>query len=243
MRDTDADWEMLAQSKPYFAVLTNEKFLPDRIDEQAKTEFFASGKAWIRFITETIRIHTRAQFAPKTAIDFGCGVGRLTFAMAEHVESVTGVDIAPSMIEEAKRNSVSLGVTNAKFEQLIDDCPPSDWVNTTIVLQHIPPERGYGIIQTLLSKVAPRGVISLHVTTFREGRLAPLPQETFCRVGSSELEPFFSRGAPAKGTMMMYDYDLGRVMSLFVANQMPNVWLHHTNHGGCHGFVIFAARP
>lgn len=35
----------------------------------------------------------------KRALDFGCGAGRLTQALAGYFEEVCGIDIAPSMIE------------------------------------------------------------------------------------------------------------------------------------------------
>ena len=39
------------------------------------------------------------------ALDFGCGVGRLTQALAEHFERVAGVDIAASMIARARQEN------------------------------------------------------------------------------------------------------------------------------------------
>ena len=42
----------------------------------------------------------RSEFLlPRIAgLDFGCGVGRLTRALGERVDEVTGLDVAPSMI-------------------------------------------------------------------------------------------------------------------------------------------------
>lgn len=37
------------------------------------------------------------------ALDFGCGVGRVTQALARQFDLVDGVDIAPSMIAQARR--------------------------------------------------------------------------------------------------------------------------------------------
>ena len=42
------------------------------------------------------------QIQNKKALDFGCGVGRLTQALAIYFEEVYGIDIAPSMIKLAK---------------------------------------------------------------------------------------------------------------------------------------------
>ncbi len=48
-------------------------------------------------------------FPKRRALDFGCGVGRLTQALARHFNIVDGVDIAPSMIELANQFNRSGG--------------------------------------------------------------------------------------------------------------------------------------
>lgn len=39
------------------------------------------------------------KFIIKKALDFGCGMGRLTQALTKYFEEVYGIDIAPSMIK------------------------------------------------------------------------------------------------------------------------------------------------
>ena len=39
----------------------------------------------------------------RRALDFGCGLGRTTQALARHFDNVDGIDIAPSFIELAKK--------------------------------------------------------------------------------------------------------------------------------------------
>ena len=46
----------------------------------------------------------------KYALDFGCGVGRLTQALASHFERVCGVDISPAMIQHARTTKVLMAV-------------------------------------------------------------------------------------------------------------------------------------
>jgi predicted TPR repeat methyltransferase len=47
----------------------------------------------------------------RTALEIGCGVGRLTEALADHFGRVVGVDVAPTLIEEAQRRNVHESVT------------------------------------------------------------------------------------------------------------------------------------
>jgi SAM-dependent methyltransferase len=48
-------------------------------------------------------------------LDLGCGIGRLALAMAPRVRSVTGIDLSPGMVEEARRRGGDLA--NVRFEQ------------------------------------------------------------------------------------------------------------------------------
>ena len=48
-----------------------------------------------------------------TALDIGCGIGRLEVALAPRLRAITGIDVSPGMIEEARRRCV--GLANAEF--------------------------------------------------------------------------------------------------------------------------------
>lgn len=48
---------------------------------------------------------TRGQ--DRVAIEVGCGLGRMSAALAEHFGAVVGLDIAPRLIEEAQRRNVN----------------------------------------------------------------------------------------------------------------------------------------
>src|SRR5213075_50537 len=92
------DWNALGEQEPFFSVLTEDRFLCERMSEADREAFFATGEADIAQIFELI------DFAPKSALDFGCGVGRLTRALAKRVEHVIGVDAAESMLRIAREN-------------------------------------------------------------------------------------------------------------------------------------------
>src|SRR5688500_10455568 len=95
-------WDQLGREDPLWAVLTR----PDRRGRTwDEDEFFATGR---REIAEVLgRLPELPGESPRRALDFGCGVGRLTQALAERFDAVVGVDVAASMIEEARaRNRV-----------------------------------------------------------------------------------------------------------------------------------------
>jgi SAM-dependent methyltransferase len=79
-----------------------------------------------------------------TALDFGCGLGRLTRALAPHFEQTYGLDIAPTMIEEARRLDAGREPSGATFvlhqrEDLSEYATGSvDFLSCLLVLQHLP---------------------------------------------------------------------------------------------------------
>jgi SAM-dependent methyltransferase len=50
-----------------------------------------------------------------TILDIGCGIGRIERALAPHVGAITGIDVSPGMLEEARRRCGDLW--NVDFEQ------------------------------------------------------------------------------------------------------------------------------
>ncbi len=76
-----------------------------------------------------------------TVLDFGCGVGRVTFYMAPFTKEIMGIDLSAQMIEVAKKDPRNKG--NVHFSWLRN--PPLEQADKTInkifthwVMQHIP---------------------------------------------------------------------------------------------------------
>jgi ubiquinone/menaquinone biosynthesis C-methylase UbiE len=76
------------------------------------------------------------------ALDFGCGVGRLSRRLAKYFNKVIGIDISNSMIELA--TDLNSGLSNCHFKHnpkdnlKIIDSNSIDFVYSHITLQHIP---------------------------------------------------------------------------------------------------------
>jgi SAM-dependent methyltransferase len=241
-RDTDADWELIARVQPYFGVLARPEFRTESIDDAARARFFESGRGDIGQAIDVIRAHLDPTFAPAAATDFGSGAGRLTLAMAAYAGHVVGVDVAPAMRDLAAEQAAAQGVGNVEFTDTVP--ARADWVNSLIVFQHIPPARGHLLLDELLASVTVGGVASLQFGThrdrdhlhevFRDVALARFDGATMTTLATSEETQL--------GDVSMFDYDLGRLASQFVAHGFENLWLEHTYHGGVHGFWIFARR-
>lgn len=132
-------WEKLAREDPYWAVLTDPEKSGNRWDVD---EFFATGRITVDDDMAVIR-EALPGLATCSALDFGCGVGRLTQALGTHFDHVTGVDIAAPMIELANQHnqtpeSVEFKLNPASDLSLFPD-HSFDLVYSVMTLQHIPP--------------------------------------------------------------------------------------------------------
>ena len=155
MHRPEDDWEELARREPHFAVLTQEEFLRERLTPEALEKFWRSGEEDVDFLMRLAGIE------PEIAIDFGCGVGRLTRALAKRAKRVIGVDASPTMLAHAPN------LPNVTYTDRLPDS--ADFICSLIVFQHIPPKQGYEIFRDLLGRL--HGVAAIHFTFSRPGNV------------------------------------------------------------------------
>ena len=182
------DWDDLALVDPFWAVLAADD---KRGGGWEATEFFATGEADIEEM-----LATAAQLGRPTrherALDFGCGVGRLTRALARRFDEAVGIDVSERMLEHARRlNADTANVTFASS----DEPPPEpfDLVVANLVLQHLPSKalaRAY--IGRLIKATRPDGLLVFQLPTKLPlaRRLQPrrrLYQPLRTRVGAERL--------------------------------------------------------
>jgi SAM-dependent methyltransferase len=158
------DWDELARREPYFAVVTDRNYLLDHLDDDARRRFFESGEADVAGLFDLIRQHVD-EFTPESALDYGCGVGRLSRALARRVTRVTGCDVSPEMIAIAKQNVEGVNFTTSLGDERFD------LIVSLIVFQHIPTSEGLEILSRLLSMLNRGGVAAIHFTLRRPGGL------------------------------------------------------------------------
>ena len=164
MISTDKAWEKFGKQDPYFGVLSHDKFTADNIHDN-RDEFFETGR---RSVADILRRYERhfGSLPRETVLDHGCGVGRLALPFAQQFSRVVALDVSPSMISEAKANARRIGVDNVRFEladdQISNAIGQFDFVNSYMVLQHVPVRRGLSILSRLIDKVSPAGGFHIH---------------------------------------------------------------------------------
>lgn len=97
-----------------------------------------------------------------SALDIGCGTGRLAIALAEYFESVIGIDISPGMIHCAKRKS--LDITNTDFK-VMDMCAVDfpersfDYIVSHTTLHHLTVADQIAVLKKCKQMLRPGGKI------------------------------------------------------------------------------------
>jgi SAM-dependent methyltransferase len=238
---TDTDWEEWGRRDPYFGVITDPKFRRAKINEDARREFLASGESHVHGVLSTIRKHIDPEFAPRTVLDFGCGVGRLLLPFAKVAEDVVGLDVSPSMLQEARRNCDEQRLHNVRMFRSDDNLSTLtgefDLIHSCIVFQHIPVERGRALFSKLLQHLSAGGVSAIQLT-YSKAHFASthgLAPPELPRVGTSNpLAP-----ADSDPLMQMNPYNLNEILFLMQRRGILRFHAEYTDHGGELGVFLF----
>jgi len=115
------------------------------------------------------------QFAGKRLLDFGCGTGASTFALARMLPQteVTGIELAADRIEIANRIKSYRGSHNVVFQcspagdQLPAGIGEFDFVMLSAVYEHLLPDERKIVMPLLWSAMRPGGVIFVNQTPYR----------------------------------------------------------------------------
>lgn len=113
-----------------------------RYGKWERERFFETGKEEIYSLRKAVE-QLGIPLQNDWALDFGCGIGRLTYALADWFRNVVGVDISQSMVQQTvalNRHNNWQFLVNAS-ETLPLRSAQFDLVYTTIVLQHVPEQR------------------------------------------------------------------------------------------------------
>lgn len=159
LRSQQDQWDRLGRTDAFWAILTDPDKKAGGWDEG---EFFATGRS------EAAELMARASAlglpaARRTALDFGCGVGRLTQALTGYFDEVTGVDIAPAMLESARRynrhGDRCRYVLSAQTHLRTFPTACFDLVYSRITLQHLPRRYVSAYLAEFIRVLRPGGLL------------------------------------------------------------------------------------
>lgn len=208
-RDVFEEW---GRDDPMYAVLTRKGYADGGWDREA---FFRRGREEIAEIMARVDgLGLRPD--RRRALDFGCGAGRLTQALAEEFDEVVGLDIAESMVRAARHynrhgDRVRYQVNTGDRLAGLDDAS-FDFVYSSKTLQHIPPVHARRYIAELVRVLRPGGVT---VFQFRNGpRIEPGTVRSWLYTLRREHLRRFWRRLRAKPPYEMHFVNRGRVTEI-----------------------------
>jgi SAM-dependent methyltransferase len=155
------DWDDLATVDPLWAVLSVDDKRNRRWELEA---FLSTGEAEVEHMLATAAKLNRPARRER-ALDFGCGVGRLTRALASHLAEVVGIDVSERMLEHARRlNADTPNLTFASSDE--PPAGPFDLVVANLVLQHLPSKaRARDNIRRLIEAARQEGLVVFQLPT------------------------------------------------------------------------------
>jgi SAM-dependent methyltransferase len=187
-----------------WAVLTD----PRKWDEE---EFFATGA---REVAESIAYLESVEVPLRRgrALDFGCGLGRVTRPLAEYFDRVVGVDIAESMIEAARRLNESVPncefIHNPEPDLRCFDSGSFDLVYSKITLQHMVPSLAKSYLAEFVRVVSDDGLILFQVTS------RPKPAQPGDRSAGVRRKARKLRDSPFQAAKLAVQHLRGRGMEM-----------------------------
>ena len=166
-------WHQLGLSEPHWSVITEAKYLSSSITDK-RDEFFESGKDCVDLLIKTFERNNIDFSTHNSCLEFGCGVGRITFWLAKKFNNIYGYDISKSHLDLAQLYLDSERVKNVTLCHIdkLDDMlkfPKVDVIYTILVLQHNPPPLIKKIVEFLLISLNPGGIAYFQVPTYRKG--------------------------------------------------------------------------
>ena len=173
---TGTYWERIGAEAPHWSVLTQDRFRPDAIAETLDT-FYATGAEDRALVERLLARHGIAPDSLPLCLEYGCGVGRATLALAQTFRRVVGCDISQPHLDLAAEQAAARGVANIAWHRstmarpmpALGEAGGWDVWFSRIVLQHNPPPVIAHLLRMAFAGLRPGGVAIFQVPTHRVG--------------------------------------------------------------------------
>ena len=162
------NWQALGADDPLWAILSDPRAKGGR---WSVDEFLRTGQMEIDLVFRWLEEQGLTAINYGRALDFGCGAGRLTQALAKCFDRCTGVDVAASMLEAARKLGPPQNcefVLNERSDLNVFPDQSFDFIYSSIVLQHIPHPFAIGYIAEFCRLLAPNGLLVFQVAVDKQ---------------------------------------------------------------------------
>jgi ubiquinone/menaquinone biosynthesis C-methylase UbiE len=182
-KELQDNWHALGEIDPFWAILSD----PDKVGNKWDVaEFFSTGREEISEVMASLA-SLGVEVRRRRALDFGCGAGRLTQALAEYFDTCDGVDVAPSMLDLARKFNRHPERCRYHLNQQpaleLFDRNTFDFIYCNIVLQHMKPEYSLAYVREFLRVLDVDGLAMFQIPSqllttgdSQQEAQAPLPE-------------------------------------------------------------------
>lgn len=165
VEDVGRHWDRLGADDPLWAVYVAPGTRGGRWDVEA---FLRTGRVEVDAVLADLAADGLTH-GTGSVLDFGCGVGRLSNALARHFDRVIAIDVAPSMLERARELDRSGGRIDFRHNPHPDlrDVPDAevDVAYSSLVLQHLPRAAAQRYLSELVRVTRPGGLVVVQTAT------------------------------------------------------------------------------
>ena len=235
--DSDRSWESWGRQDPYYGVLTDDRYRRENLDDRRKLEFMETGRLHIGRVLGLVEQRFGAMSSTGSALDFGCGVGRVLVSLSGVFRRVIGVDVSEAMLKVAGENCAERGIQNVELCPSDDDLSQVegsfDFIHSYLVFQHIPVRRAERILGRLVDRLNDGGILAVQLPFLIKAsklrraihvlrrNFLPFSHLVNIAAGRRWSEPF----------MQMNTYDMNRVLSILSEQGARDMFVHVFEEG------------
>jgi len=174
------EWNIMGKERPWWSVLTHEDFVDKtQISKELKDKFFNKSRVAVKDIENSIQAYPE-YLKPRVALDFGCGLGRISNVLADYYPLVFCADQSIFHLRLGKKsldalypetgNRVFTLLTNLNLVGNLYNTYNTlvDGVYTYIVLQHSISVLQALFIEQFCDILVPGGVGSFQIPASRK---------------------------------------------------------------------------
>lgn len=241
LSEIQKNWDDLGNRDPFYAIASKKGKKDGKWDKQ---EFFQTGIDEIEYIMKEIK-QLNIKISHTRALDFGCGVGRITQPLLTYFDNVDGVDISPSMIEIANsynkcedkihyylNNKNSLGIfKNGTY----------DFIYSTEVLQHMHPQYQEDYLLEFLRILSPDGLLVFQLPSRCLGIIKKL-QLIFQDYKFINNTYYYLRNNPLFAQMQYYPNLRKNVESFLLTHGAKNVYAIRDSRFSLISYIYFVTK-
>lgn len=165
-------WSRLGDDEPHYSVLSSPKFKSINLGTSER-DFYESGSAEVDGVLRRLQDLGISPDRSGRAMEFGCGVGRVTRFLANVFDALTAYDISRPHLAYARRYLDQEKITNTTLKWVENpeslDIPEHGFFYSRIVFQHNPPPMTKHFLAQIMEQLSPRGIAVFQIITAIQG--------------------------------------------------------------------------